>query len=121
MNLPGFTAETTVYKSSGSYRGTSVSASPAGKAGTILPQLRRQMKLLQCLQGCSYADSPDYCADLCYWNEFTDAGGGENGGGGGPQQVCTPGCGPCRAVPGEPGRTKTCVKRNCDTYDVRCH
>lgn len=121
MNLPGFTAEATVYQSSGQYRSTSVSANSEEQGGGILPQLPRQMKLLQCLQGCSNAGSPDFCRDQCFWQDFGESGGGGGGnGGGGRNPVCRPSCGPCRSVAGESGRWKTCVKRNCDTYDVRC-
>lgn len=121
--LPRFTAEVSLYRSSGSYR---VATSPvwrrAGRGG-VEPQLKRQLDLLLCLQGCSLAGSGDACVDTCYRMEHIGASNDQQnpGGGGGPKDPgCRPGCGPCTRDPETRRRVKTCVKANCDTVTRSC-
>jgi len=122
MPLPGFTAASSLYTTTGRYMAASRPANMMTGGWTIEPQLPRQIKLLQCLQGCQVAGSPDYCTDHCYWNDFFESGGGGGGGngGGGGGQTCTPGCGTCHTDPDKPGRWKTCFRANCDEYELRC-
>jgi len=125
INIPGFNAESSLNKTSGHY--LAIAGTPHVFAGgrEVLPQLPRQIKLLQCLGACGYnADSADYstCTDRCFWDDFVGGGGGGGGGnGGGGGQHCRPECGPCYDDPDSPtGRSKTCIKANCDTYDKQC-
>ena len=104
MNMPGFSAEASAYRSTVSYGssegGFLGSASPVQPAAAI------------------YVGGLFYC-----YGEISGGGVscyGSGGGGGGPVDPgCRPGCGPCRRIPGQ-GRIKTCVTRDCDTIDRPC-
>lgn len=126
MSIPGFTASISLYSSSGRYRAAvGHSGAPAGTQA-VVPQLKRQLDLLLCLQGCSLAGSDPFCADTCYRmdhigasDEHGSGGGGGVGGGGGPR--CRPACTPCRRdLESETGRSKTCVRADCDTTTFAC-
>ncbi len=118
MNIPRFTADESVFKTSGHYRAIST-FNAKGNGQVALPQ---SMALLKCLQGCHSAGSPDYCQQQCFWQEDIGGGSGGNGtGGGGGGQSCAPGCGPCQVDPDSTlGGTKTCVRHDCSTYDRSC-
>ena len=90
MNMAGFTAEASLYKSGRHYR---VNGTPNDLAGSrvVLPQLPRQIELLECLGGCAIAEDVDSCKTECFWNDFLreaaerdDGGDGGDGGGGRP-------------------------------------
>ena len=96
MNFPGFTAQVSLYQSGGyrrvASRGTGWSASG------VVPQLPRQLNLLQCLQGCSVAGAGDECVNQCYWKENIGATDdfGKGGNTRGPAKSPDIVCGPCR-------------------------
>jgi hypothetical protein len=118
MKMPGFTAETSLYKTRGRY---SVTARPlnalAGGRG-VLPQLPRD--LITCLSSCQFDPDFGLCRDLCYWNEFTSGGGGGSGGDGG-SQLCTRACTACLGDPhSASGFSKTCRFPNCESYKIEC-
>ena len=115
MNLPGFTAEASLYRTSECYRAIAGISNVWLDGGKVGPQ---SLALLKCLQGCHDADSPDYCQQHCYWNEAIEGGGGGGGGGG---QSCAPGCGECYSDLDSPtGGFKSCVKHDCTTYNLTC-
>jgi hypothetical protein len=113
INMPSFTAEASLYRNSGHYRMAGIPHDLAGNGG-VIPQL----PIGFCMANCDHIQD-DFLRSVCNLN-CLDGGGGGGGGGGVGGQVCRPSCSPCRAVPGEPGRWKTCIKRNCDDYEVRC-
>jgi hypothetical protein len=114
MNLPGFSADATLYKTKVNYNTTSSHFGTAGSYA-VLPQL----PIGFCQANCDRIQDP-FLRQVCELRCFEQTGGGGGGGGGG-GQFCTPGCGACHPDPDSPtGRYKTCVKRNCDTYDLRC-
>lgn len=89
-NMPGFTAETSLCRTSGRYRPMAGSSNGFADGAGVRPQLRRQ--LLSCLGGCHNSDSDfSACVDICFWGDFMSqseahsgtGGGGEGGGGGG--------------------------------------
>ena len=101
MNIPGFSAEASVYRTgrpyaSGSFRHT------AGLANSVQPALA------------IYVDGRYVCNGDVNSNGFINCY--PPGGGG---QLCRPSCSPCVRIPGE-GRIKTCVRRNCDVDEVPC-
>ena|SRR5713101_6299528 len=110
MNLPGFTAEVSLYKSSMTYFMNS-SASSAGGNFVVQPQLRKTD--FECVHDCLEAGGPSsVCNFFC--TENIDDGGGRS------DPVCRPSCSPCRRVPGQAGRWRTCILRNCDDRMIRC-
>jgi hypothetical protein len=113
MKLPGFTADSTLYKTPRAYNAIGRPFLAAGHP-SVLPQL----PIGFCQANCDRIDDP-FLRSVCNIRCMDQGGGGGTGGGGG--QTCRPGCGPCHHDPDSPtGRYKTCIKRNCDTYDVRC-
>ena len=125
MNIPGFTADTSIYKTRGHYRAMASHPAASANKRAVLPQLPRQLQLLQCLQDCSLADSSPFCQQLCFWQDhintsddfFGSRGGGRGSGGGsggGGGQSCVPECGPC--IDG----SRLCVRHDCSDYDRPC-
>lgn len=113
MNMPGFTAEASLYKASGHYR---MAGAPNDLVGSheVLPQL----PIGFCQANCDHIQD-DFLRTVCNLGCLDQSDGGGVGGGGG--QSCRPSCGPCHSDPDSPtGRSKTCVKRNCDDYDRSC-
>lgn len=86
MNMPGFTAESSVYRTMGYYRAMAGHLALSANAA-VLPQLARQLKLLQCLGNCALADAPDYCQQQCFWEESIAASEEHFGGAGKKQRV----------------------------------
>lgn len=93
MKIPGFTASTSLYNSTGRYR----AAGGWTTATAVVPQLPRQLDLLQCLQGCSSAGAPDGCQETCFRkadirasDDFQKGGGGSHGSGDTRNLVCGP-------------------------------
>ncbi|WHZ16086.1 MAG: hypothetical protein OJF52_002935 [Nitrospira sp.] len=113
MKLPGFTAGSTLYKTTRTYNSIGRSFVTPGNHGVLL-----QLPIGFCQANCDHISDP-FLRSVCNLQCFDQGGGGGGAGRGG--QFCRPGCGPCHRDPDSPtGRYKTCVKRNCDTYDVRC-
>jgi hypothetical protein len=115
MNMPGLTAEASLYRSSAFYRLARASGVPAKRE--ILPQL----PIGFCMANCDRIQD-DFMRSVCELRCFEQGGGsGGGGGGGGGGQHCTPSCGPCVQDPESPlGGFKTCIRANCDDYDVAC-
>jgi len=114
MNMPGFSAEASVYRTSRQYRRAGAPNALAGSRG-VIPQL----PIGFCMAECDFTEHDPLANMACKFGCFDDQGGG--GGGGPVDQVCRPTCTPCRRVPGKPGRWKTCITRNCDDREVRCN
>jgi len=64
MNMPGFTAETSVYRSPNKYRWSAFSARPFGMAGSVVQPQQSQSRLGR--QGCylNCLQDPDWCPDI---------------------------------------------------------
>lgn len=117
LNMPGFTAEDSLYQTNGHYRamGSTFNAVVVGQG--VVPQA---IDLLKCLGGCHFFDSSDFCQLLCFWEEAI-RGGGSGGGGGGGSQTCSLGCGPCHPDPDSPtGGYKFCVRHDCSIHNIAC-
>lgn len=113
MNLPGFTAETSLGLS-GHYRAT------AGGFGGFanLPAVMPQLPIGFCQANCDMIQDP-FMSAVCKL-QCLDGGGGSGGGGGG-GQVCRPACGRCLPDEDSPtGRSKLCILRNCDDVSRAC-
>ena len=98
MKIPGFTASTSLYNSSGHYRASGGSLSGWATAPAVVPQLPRQLDMLKCLQGCSLVGASAGCQETCFRladirasDDFQKGGRGP----GGPRQPDLV-CGPCR-------------------------
>ena len=106
MNLPGFTAPASLFRSPVSYVVGSQASQSFGSSDSVRPAMA------------IYVNGVYYCD-----GEVTGSGVecyGSGGGGGGPREpLCRPSCGPCRNVPVQ-GRVKTCILRNCDDVEKRC-
>jgi hypothetical protein len=115
MHMPGLTAASSLYRSSAFYRSARASGRLPGKR-EILPQL----PIGFCMANCDRIKDDflrSVCELMCFEQDDTGGGGGSGGGG----LHCIPGCGPCVPDSESPlGGFKTCVKRNCDDYDVAC-
>lgn len=98
MNTPGFTASASLYRSSVSY----VIGAQANRSFGFSDSVQPAMAI--------YVDGRYICngevTDNGFINCYPIGGGGE--------QLCRPGCGPCR------NHVKTCILRNCDDVERRC-
>jgi hypothetical protein len=104
MNVPGFNASASLYRSPVSYLvGSQASHSPASDS-------------VQAAMQAIYVDGLFYCyGDVTGSGVVCGGGGGGGvGGGGGRDPVCRPQCGPCR------NHVKTCILRNCDDVERAC-
>lgn len=113
MNLPGFTAETSL-QSNGHYR-TMVGAGGFTTMSGVVPQL----PIGFCMANCDRIGD-DFMRSVCNLNCL---GGGGNGGGGGPSQhLCTPRCSrTCYPNEDSPtGRSRLCILRNCEDVERAC-
>jgi hypothetical protein len=113
LNMPGFTAEHSLYRTEGHYR---LATGRAGRivapvGNFIVPQLRKID--WECARDCL-----DAGGDMGICGFFCEEQGED--GGGIPEPVCRPGCSRCSRVPGKPGLWKTCITRDCDDREVRC-
>ena len=114
MNMPGFTAQASLYKTGVHFRMAETRNALAGK-GDVLPQL----PIGFCMANCDSIED-DFMRTVCEMRCSEDQGGGGGGGGGRPQ-ICKPTCGPCSADDSSPtGGYQTCIKTNCDDYDRQC-
>jgi hypothetical protein len=112
MNMPGFNADSSLYKASKSQRWR---APHFNHSFGVQPQLRKTD--YECVHDCLEAGGPE-SLDMC--NFFCTENVDDGGGGGGGEQ-CRPGCGPCHSDPDSPtGRSQTCVRADCETYDRQC-
>ena len=121
MSMPSFTAEASLYTTSERYRcaGFSrVDRIAIGQTAGILPQLIATSEYWRCVAEHNEAGFPSDLSDFFCRGEEGDPRGG--GGPSPPADVCPPSCTTCRPVTGRSGRWKTCVKRDCETYEVRC-
>jgi hypothetical protein len=119
MNIPGYNAEVSLYKTRGHYRAMAGTPNALVGGRGVLPQL--PLDLLTCLRDCQF--DPDFalCNDICYWNDFTSGGGGGDGGGGGGGGGCPRTCGACLRDPhSASGFSKTCRFPNCEIYKIEC-
>src|SRR5215813_5995715 len=114
MNLPGFSADATLYKTKVNYNTTSSHFGTAGSYA-VLPQL----PIGFCQANCDRIQAP-FLRQVCELRCFEQTGVGGGCGGGRVGQIGATGCVPCHPEPDSPGgRYKTCVKRKCDIYDLR--
>jgi hypothetical protein len=124
MNLPGFTAENSLHSTNGHYCAMAGVSNSLPDGRGVLPQLPRQVGLLNCLGQCGFnADRRDYstCADLCFWKDFVGQGGSRGGRGGQDGLSCRPGCGACFPDgDSRTGRSKSCISFRCTHYDSPC-
>jgi hypothetical protein len=117
MNMPGFTGETSLYKTSGRYRSIAGAPNASASGRGVLPQLPKG----SCYYYCDLIDDPferALCEMDCF-NEGGNGGGGDGGNGGGPP--CTRTCTAC--LPDQhstTGFSKTCRFPNCEFYKVAC-
>src|SRR5262245_57478555 len=112
MNLPGFTAETSLQLPGSTYR------SMAGPAYGSLSQVLPQLPIGFCQANCDRIQDP-FLRSVCELQCFSQGGGGGTGGGGG--QVCRPQCGRClRDADSPTGRSKLCLLRNFDDVTRAC-
>ncbi len=105
MNIPRFTAEDSLYRTSGRYQMTSSTHRVELNASLVQPS------------AAIYVDGRFVCyGDVTgggFINCYPPGGGGS--------EFCRPSCGPCHSDPDSPtGRSRTCLKRNCDDYDRPC-
>lgn len=117
MTTPKFSAEVSIYHSTATYVSSSfgISAAEVGPAAGILPQMRATGEYWNCVGEHREAGFP---MDL---SRFFCAGEGDGSGPSGPREpVCRPSCTPCGTIPGQSGRWKTCIKRDCEDVTIRC-
>src|SRR5216683_5494663 len=114
MNLPGFAAETSLYRTSGHYRAMAGAPNALVDGRGVLPQL----PIGFCQANCdSIADT--FLRTVCEIQCIERLGGGDSGGGAG--QFCRPKCGPCRRDPRSPsGFSSTCRNPDCSTEKIDC-
>jgi hypothetical protein len=107
MNMPSFSAEASLYKTSGHYQGSA-------NGGSLAPRSTSANEVQAA--AAIYVDGRFICNGEVTSNGFINCFPVGGGGGG---DSCRPGCSLCRNVPGV-GRRKSCVTRNCDVREVRC-
>src|SRR6266849_1008943 len=116
MNLPGFTADTSIYKAIEHYR--AMGGTPSELVSGRGVRLQLPQELQSCLSRCDFSPHPNLCNYFCYY-EY--GGGGQDGQGGHGPQPCSRTCGACLGDPGSStGRSKTCRMPNCEWYTIEC-
>lgn len=97
MKIPGFTASTSLYNTGRGYRTSGGNLSGWSHAPAVVPQLPRQLDMLQCLQRCSLVGAPDGCQETCFRladirasDDFQSGGSGPRGPRGQRELVCGP-------------------------------
>jgi|SRR5882672_705493 len=125
MNMPGFTADASLYKATGQYRAMAGAANSMTRGRGVLPQLPRQISLMNCLGDCGFTYNDDdqnriACINTCYWDDFVHSGDGDQGGGGG-GHFCHPTCGKCHHDTRSPsGSSRTCILADCSREREDC-
>lgn len=109
MNIPNFTADASLYETVAGYRSARTFAGRAGGI-SVVPQLRRSIGF--CMADCDYTTSDPLSNAACKFDCMDQ--GGDDGPSGPPTQTCRPSCGPCI------GGIRTCITRDCDTYERSC-
>jgi hypothetical protein len=90
MNMPGFTGETSLYKTRGHY--CAMASTPTGLAGgRVLPQLPIGWCMADCDEQYPWGSIDNWACKYGCVGAGTDGGGG----GGGPSEPPEPVCGPC--------------------------
>jgi hypothetical protein len=111
MNMPGFDAEMSLYKTEQLYRGCFSGVSRVNTRASLVPQLTCSEKCLgkfaACNLACVLGGGPlvPFCLARCY-DSFDDCSSGcpSGGGPGGSRRCCPPGTvcdGRCEKVPGQ--------------------
>jgi hypothetical protein len=115
MNIPGFTASTSLYNGGGRYRASANRTGAPATLGAVLPQMtRQQLEMLLCMNQCGIGDSG--CVDRCY-----DAATIDGGGTGEADLRCRPQCLECnRDRRSRTGRSKICVDADCRPHTKSC-
>jgi hypothetical protein len=119
MNMPGFTADASLYKVGKFYRLTATYFSDslgvsADSIAVVQPQLRKTD--YECTHDCLEAGGDSGICDFFCTESVEDGGDGGRG-----EQHCLAGCGPCLPDTESPmGGSRTCVRPNCDNYDRPC-
>jgi hypothetical protein len=108
MNMPGFTGETSLYKTRNSYRAASVQLA-LGSGQIVLPQLPRSIGF--CMADCDgQYDWGTIDNAVCKFDCMDDGNGGGDGGGGGggggPDRTCIQCLNGCNKKP--PAQRKAC-------------
>lgn len=106
-NMPRFTAEASLYKTSARYR--MAATLDLQNVPGVFPQLK---SIGFCMADCDYTNSDPFMSTICKMGCLDQGGGGEPSG---PStEHCQPGCGPC--IDG----SKLCVKYDCQTVERVC-
>lgn len=114
MNIPGFTAETSVYKTNGYYRAMAGTPNALEDGRGVLPQL----PIGFCQANCDMINDP-FLREVCEIQCIERLGDGGSGGGG--VHYCHPTCGPCHPDALSPsGYSMTCRYYDCTTEKVDC-
>ena len=105
INMPGFTAEASLYRTIERYQLASTTQRAEFKASMVQPS------------AAIYEDGRFVCygevTERGYINCYPPGGGGEI--------FCRPRCEPCRSDPeSRTGRSRTCIDRNCDEFFRPC-
>lgn len=117
MNIPGFAAEASLYRTNSRYR--SAKSPTYSRLALVTPQLSCGETLDLCLLECAFGGGI-FCAAGCFISlvECLESSGGGGGGGNPPPSCCGPeafcGCGG-RCVPG-----KGCIGGKCLRPGDRC-
>ena len=113
MNIPGFTGETSLYKTRGHYRAMASTPSVSVGGRGVLPQLPTGFCWANCDQQYPIGTLEH---TICLFGCMEGPGGGDGGGGGGgePRPHCRPRCTPCL------GGSRTCLLGNCEEIEIPC-
>jgi hypothetical protein len=116
MNMPGFTAETSLHQTRGRYRARAGAHAASAGGREVVPQLPIGWCMADCDEQYPWGSLDNF---ICKYNCTGDGDGGGTGGGGEPR--CRPRCSPCRGdMDSESGRSRTCLRADCDEITVPC-
>lgn len=116
MNIPGLTAEASLYRTNG-YSWMAGTRAAMANSREVLPQL----PIGFCQANCDQIQD-DFLRTVCEIRCSEQGSGGGDGVGSGHQDhLCRPGCGPCQHDPSSSsGRSRTCIKSSCDDFTRKC-
>jgi hypothetical protein len=116
-NMPGFSADATLYNTRRHYRKAGNRSDFAGSPG-VIPQL----PIGFCMADCDFVYQSDpFLRDVCKLGCLGGGDGGGTGGGGATEPHCRPHCTPCRRdLASETGRSRTCLTFDCESNTVAC-